>query len=370
VRADTLAHGEVAWPRLLPLAPWRDAVRASKFALGLIELPSTSFLELSPPAKELLGPGTEGARGLDFLDPVKCADAAQIVGLATSGALDGTQTRRRWRRMDGSTMEVRTWGRAIRQPGEHDAGLWVAYDLTPTNGEQGAGFSLPGECAPGPSGSERGLKVTAVASLDPHWRFSDIDHAEDLVGQPAEAVTGTSLVDLTHPDDVPALLFAFARTTSDVHASLGMRLRHLDGSWRSVDVDMTLSEADQPYELALTLTERDADSAAQGGRVAELSERLRRIAHEVHSSGLVLERGSGSNGVAPEALDGLSPRQAEILHRLLRGERVPMIAREMFLSASTVRNHLSMTFQKFEVHSQQELLTRLLRDDPPGDLAT
>jgi DNA-binding CsgD family transcriptional regulator len=33
----------------------------------------------------------------------------------------------------------------------------------------------------------------------------------------------------------------------------------------------------------------------------------------------------------------------------------------MFLSATTVRNHLSMIYRKFDVHSQAELLATLLR---------
>ena len=52
----------------------------------------------------------------------------------------------------------------------------------------------------------------------------------------------------------------------------------------------------------------------------------------------------------------MSPRQWEIASRLVGGERVPSIAADMYLSQSTVRNHLSAIFQKFGVHSQRELL--------------
>lgn len=56
---------------------------------------------------------------------------------------------------------------------------------------------------------------------------------------------------------------------------------------------------------------------------------------------------------------GFSERQLEIVDRLLRGERVPTIARKLFLSQSTVRNHLSAIFRTLGVHSQEELLTAL-----------
>ena len=65
--------------------------------------------------------------------------------------------------------------------------------------------------------------------------------------------------------------------------------------------------------------------------------------------------------------DGLSPRQWEIVTRLLRGERVPDIARSLFLSQSTVRNQLGAVYRKLGVHSQAELIARLQgRDQDPG----
>lgn len=54
-----------------------------------------------------------------------------------------------------------------------------------------------------------------------------------------------------------------------------------------------------------------------------------------------------------------SDRQLEIMRRLVRGERVPTIARALFVSQSTVRNHLSVIFRKLGVHSQEELLQTL-----------
>ena len=55
----------------------------------------------------------------------------------------------------------------------------------------------------------------------------------------------------------------------------------------------------------------------------------------------------------------LSTRQIEILRRLLDGVRVPAIARELFLSQSTVRTHLSAIYRRLDVHSQEELLSLL-----------
>lgn len=93
--------------------------------------------------------------------------------------------------------------------------------------------------------------------------------------------------------------------------------------------------------------------------LARLRQHLVRIAREVEASGL------HQLGTPPEpseipGLSDLSPRQWEIVMRLLRGERVPMIARGKFLSASTVRNHLAVIFRKVGVASQTELVELLL----------
>ncbi|MEQ1874388.1 MAG: EAL domain-containing protein [Ilumatobacteraceae bacterium] len=57
--------------------------------------------------------------------------------------------------------------------------------------------------------------------------------------------------------------------------------------------------------------------------------------------------------------DNLTGRQIEILRRMLGGQRVSEVADELFLSQSTVRNHLSAIYQRFGVHSQTQLLNLL-----------
>jgi DNA-binding NarL/FixJ family response regulator len=97
-----------------------------------------------------------------------------------------------------------------------------------------------------------------------------------------------------------------------------------------------------------------------------LERQLRRIAREVEASGVR----SGFHGVPnPEAIAGLvqlSDRQWEVLARIARGERVQGIAKALFVSQSTVRNHLSDIFRKLGVHSQAELLELLRADARSG----
>jgi DNA-binding NarL/FixJ family response regulator len=55
-------------------------------------------------------------------------------------------------------------------------------------------------------------------------------------------------------------------------------------------------------------------------------------------------------------LSRLTTRELEIVNRLVSGDRVPSIAKALFLSPSTVRNHLHSIYRKLAIHSQQELI--------------
>lgn len=58
----------------------------------------------------------------------------------------------------------------------------------------------------------------------------------------------------------------------------------------------------------------------------------------------------------PLGSEQLSAREREIVNRLLDGDRVPAIARALYLGQSTVRNHLTAVYRKLNVSSQQQLI--------------
>jgi DNA-binding CsgD family transcriptional regulator len=87
--------------------------------------------------------------------------------------------------------------------------------------------------------------------------------------------------------------------------------------------------------------------------VCRLQEALQNITREVEAAGVTVM--SQLPDSTQEALSTLSSRQHEVAARLLRGERVATIARTMHLSPSTVRNHLSVIYDRLGVRSQIEL---------------
>jgi DNA-binding NarL/FixJ family response regulator len=105
----------------------------------------------------------------------------------------------------------------------------------------------------------------------------------------------------------------------------------------------------------------DVDASPQllEDRIAELEARLRRIAAELNAAGIMGDLDTFPSLDDHPQMAELTSRQRQILIRLLDAQRVSVIATELYVSPSTVRNHLMTIFTKFGVHSQAELLAVL-----------
>jgi DNA-binding CsgD family transcriptional regulator len=143
-----------------------------------------------------------------------------------------------------------------------------------------------------------------------------------------------------------------------------VRLRCFDGSYRALRVFLAPLQNHPKQALGFVLRpepireDPPLDSAA---RLEEVEHRLRRIALELAALGVTEGL---TKAVRPDILSTLArltPKRQEIVRRLRAGERVPGIARDTYVSQSTIRNHLSAIFREFGVTSQEELLA-LMRD--------
>jgi DNA-binding CsgD family transcriptional regulator len=343
------------------LEPWREAVRGAADAVGLIELPSTRFIELSPQAKELIGPDTD--IGLQLVAPDERVQAEAVTRAAAEGAIDGTEVRRhRWHRPDGSTVEVTVRARVIRVDGA-SLGLWVARDLSRPTDDLILGSS--GDAVDWPV-SDRPHAPGVVATLDDRWRIRRLASADSLSDVLGEGVAVTAI---THPEDMARLLFAFAGATTQVD-DVAARVRLLPEGER-VAVNIAIGRVgDGSWRLVFTPV-RGRETAQRGTsqRERDLEASLQRIASELQGAGVMTESEAAVDVLRVPGVSQLPERQREIVVRLVRGERVGTIASELYLSANTVRNHLSAVFRKFGVHSQQELLV-LLRDEEGDEIAS
>jgi DNA-binding CsgD family transcriptional regulator len=248
-----------------------------------------------------------------------------------------------------------------------------------------AGVQLPegGPSFPLTSGPDAFRLV--LGAVDHEWRFNEISpDATTWFGWNLEEYRGTALQSVVHPDDAPLLLLALGRSAVDRRGVATMvRVRSgfpsppvssSDGSadavWVPVRCEVSpLCDHNPPrFAVAMWVLDTDSDTESAEQRAARLEDHLWRIALEIAAAGIGDAPTSGEMWWGDPALRELSQRQLEILRRLLRGERVPTIAGELFLSQSTVRNHLSAIYRRLGVHSQAELLARLLPSRPSSSL--
>jgi DNA-binding NarL/FixJ family response regulator len=124
------------------------------------------------------------------------------------------------------------------------------------------------------------------------------------------------------------------------------------------------------------------DDPKASGSLLELLSRTDELMNEVQTVlrriGVEMERlGISSSTLPPSSrpprcpeLDSLSPRESEVVQLLTEGHRVSTIARSLFISPHTVRNHLQSVYRKVGVSSQAELIERLKGSASPSPVPT
>jgi DNA-binding CsgD family transcriptional regulator/PAS domain-containing protein len=333
------------------VAMWRTAVRSSPLAVGLVDLMTTRFVEMSDGAATLLNTTPQDGVGVEYLSvTARPIEAAQTFQLVRERTLDGLEGRRRFAgAAGGAEVELQVTGWAIRSRGGFDLGLWLAHEVPLDDRATAADAQHPV--------TPRGDFDRAEMVLDGSWRIARLHtDTEVLLGRPAADWDRSSLLELTHPADSGDLLFAFARSTTDTSAQVVVRLRHADQGWRPIRLVVTLTDGDVTSPFSLAATPVAAPERSEATDASQLAGDLRRIASQIETAGILAPLMETATTLGVPASADLSPRQWEIASRLVQGERVPTIAAELQLSQSTVRNHLSAIYEKFGVHSQPELL--------------
>lgn len=286
---------------------------------------------------------------VDFAAPA--ADVERTLEDFREGRFAGVHTHRSVRTTNGEDFPVFATSRAVEVDGRL-AGLSAFVSEKET-----------GRLGRNPLRTWLDLVPVAVGCTDADWKIERVStEIRELIDRTSAEVTGQSLLGLVDPRDVD--LIRGSVTTRDEPRSIPeVRFVLPTGEDVAVCVLLAPRQDDATGGTRFALVGRiESYFPQQVDRVADLELRLRRIGAEVRAAGLI-ESAAMPMLRHPE-FGELSTRQWEILSRLLEGERVPTIANELFISPSTVRNHLSMIFQRFGVHSQAELLEKLRQ--PPG----
>jgi DNA-binding CsgD family transcriptional regulator len=170
---------------------------------------------------------------------------------------------------------------------------------------------------------------------------------EGFLGRPPDEFIGKSMMRLVHSEDAANLMVGLAQATIESSGvALPIRTASARGETMSSQLLMVPLKPQPGFGFVLRIGEGTRERDTMSGE-DRFGWRLRRDLELV-----------GGPGRIPE----VSPRELEIVGRLMTGDRVPAIAAALFISQSTVRNHLSSVFRKLGVNSQQELIS-LLRVD-------
>lgn len=196
-----------------------------------------------------------------------------------------------------------------------------------------------------------GYDVAGVASSARDTMVAMEQHEPDLLLLDIGLVGGDDGIHLAERVEVP-VVFVSGRSDDDTlrragstHA-LGFVVKPFGPAQLLASVELALARAATPEQRALEQARR---------ALLDIAQTLERVGYpRTHA---------GPGGVrirsVPE-LSALSKREHEVLEQLLAYQRPPQIAKALFISPNTVRNHLKSIYAKLGVHSQAELLDLLV----------
>jgi DNA-binding CsgD family transcriptional regulator/PAS domain-containing protein len=293
---------------------------------------------VSHPAESLAGLPVEA-----FLDPPRADAARAVLAQMQEGWVDF---------VEGDIQ--------IRGP----SGPVYAYSWSVALGEQPPrrkviGGAVPISPSPNASPPAAHTNRTILGTLDRQWRFRDLaTRSASLLGWPQGRDGAAGLHEVVHPADAAALATMLDPTAVELGPiTADLRLRGREG-W--LDARITVSRfyglASAPFVSVISLAAVPHRAEPAVDRVNHLEAYLARIGAEVHAAGLV----TPASEVTFMDLSELTGRQNEIVRRLVGGQEVAAIARQLFLSPSTVRNHLSASYRALGVRSQSQLIAYVL----------
>lgn len=259
------------------------------------------------------------------------------------------------------------------------------------DGLQGRSFS-PGASFKGADGrmffgGANGFNAFAPAEIAPDpfvppvaWTAFRRNNREVRLPRPLSTLRALSL-----PYKFPFVTFEFAALSfaAPEMNTLVYRLEPRDGDWVPLDPDNSVSLADLGagrYTLRVKAANPDGRWNDQGlGIAIEVAAPFWRswwflllvvavVASGAASLAALRKRIRASSLAAGEDLDGvveafdLTAREREILRLVLQGASNKDIERRLFISSSTVRNHIYNIYQKLGVRNRVELIRRVARD--------
>jgi len=318
-------------------------VQRSALPAVLLRVPSEEILAVSEETARLLGRSPKDLVG-HHAQEFSADPPHGVFTLLAQGRVHGFQSSRTLVRGDGSKQPLHVWVRGV----EHGAPVGFAVAVLWPGGRQ-PWMYLP-DLGEGTATHE------IIGTADAHLLVERISDDVRLLCLTPEEVVGSSIFKLFDITSAADVLQALADATQNGRG-LGLMVNVCRDDKPAMAELMLRPLSPAPsFSFCLTLREgADAEEAT----VAD-PRNLDRAGRGLHALALA-ETVAALSAAGVKGVDKLSTRETDIICRLRNGDRVPAIARSLYLSQSTVRNHLSSAFRKVGVSSQQELID-LLRE--------
>ena len=315
------------WLRLI------ETVHATVLPAVLFEPPSDEIVAANGAAARLFGHCPDDLIGR-HVSEFFADGASGALDLLAEGSLSGYETRRR---LGPTESAVRVWVRMLPVERPRCAVAVLA--------EQGAGDPVPGELPWG--------NVVAMGSVDDRLVIAHLTaHITGDSGFDAEQLVGTSLLQLVEPADVAHVLELVTRVTSaQASTATTIRARMRSGRHARWEVVLVPNASDGGYAFTIVAVGERPDRVERALRSS-----LQLLPAEARTVPVVEQSSQMFN---KQRLTKLSSRELQIVTELVNGNRVQAIARKLYLSPGTVRNHLSTSYRKLGVTNQQELIDLL-----------
>ena len=347
-------------------------VRDSAAPLAAVELPSGRFLAVNPALAKLLGSTADaltGSSSLEQLSPAERHSAELGFQALADGSLTGYQAIRTRAASPDPSQSFSVWVNAVEVGGRR-VGL---ISVTPA-ADGGSEFR-----APPPRRMVGELGDAVLGTVDGAWRIDRISQdVTALLGVTPEQCVGVPVLGAIHPSDAPGFLAAVEHARrGERSVALVVRLSARSPRWCEVSAVFAVISPEVPPPMAFALircepgtgSDANPDANPDAGRESRLEAHMIRIADELHAAGLLPTLGQLPVISRNPRLGLLTGREWAVLTRLLDGQRAAGIAADLFVSQSTVRNHLSSIYAKLQVNGQVDLI-RTLRGETQAHAST
>lgn len=335
---------------------------ASRLPLMVYSLPDGYLMAANEGARSLFGLETSGpdpTHVRDIIDPIDLRHTTVALSALSSGVTDSYRAQRTLVTADGPLVLLTSVRRLVL-----DRGAFAVILTVPAQQDEAAV----------PATEDPFAAALVAGTIDADGAVLDVS----APGSPMEAelvgALGATLTQAAHPDEVDGVAALLETMRVSGRASGAFRVPHAVHGWVVCQCQLFTirRRTDRPSNGDSPVADREtfgfvlsanASTKSMFDRIARLERHIRRIGSEVSAADLEFGGRPSADHAVTEALDVLAPtaRQRDIVERLARGQRVSVIASELYISRSTVRNHLAQVYRLAGVHSQDELLDSLRR---------